>query len=126
MMFEISISIDVSDMEKAVLFYTKALGCSGLHAGESTIKLKAQNVNIFLLKNESGTYPLIKGTSSRNYERHWTPVHLDFNVTAIEKITSMVKKYAGIIEGYESGDWGSVKFCADPFGNGFCLCQINN
>jgi len=126
MMFEISISIDVSDMEKAVLFYTKALDCTELRVGESTTKLKAQNANIFLLKNESGTNPLIKETSSRNYERHWTPVHLDFNVTEIEKTASLVKKYGGVIEGVESGDWGTVEFCADPFGNGFCLCQIND
>jgi len=126
MMIEVSISIDVSDMEKAVLFYTKALGCTELRAGESTTKLDADNVNIFLLKNEAGTNPLINGTSSRNYERHWTPVHLDFNVTEIEKIVSQVKEYGGVIEGSESGDWGAVEFCADPFGNGFCLCQMNN
>ena len=125
-MIEVSISIDVSDMEKAVLFYTKALGCTELRAGESTTKLKADNVNIFLLKNDSGTNPLINGTSSRNYGRHWTPVHLDFNVTEIEKIASRVKEYGGVIEGSESGDRGAVEFCADPFGNGFCLCQMNN
>ncbi|WP_126452473.1 VOC family protein [Sulfuriflexus mobilis] len=125
-MTEISISIDVSDMEKAVLFYTKALGCTELRAGEDTTKLKAENVRIYLLKKESGSNPLINGTSSRNYERHWTPVHLDFNVVEIEKIASLVKEYGGIIEGSESGDWGAVEFCADPFGNGFCLCQIKN
>lgn len=125
-MTEISISIDVSDMGKAVLFYTKALGCTELRAGEDTTKLKAENVSIFLLQKESGSNPLINGTSSRNYERHWTPVHLDFNVTEIEKIASLVKEYGGVIEGAESGDWGTVEFCADPFGNGFCLCQIKN
>ncbi len=125
-MAEISISIDVSDMEKAVLFYTKALGCTELRAGEDTTKSKSDNVNIFLLKKEPESNPLITGTSSRNYERHWTPVHLDFNVSEIKKITSLVKEYGGVNEGSESGSWGAVEFCADPFGNGFCLCQINN
>jgi len=51
-MAEISISIDVSDMEKAVLFYTKALGCTEVRAGEDTTKLSADNASIFLLKKE--------------------------------------------------------------------------
>jgi len=125
-MAEVSISIDVSDMEKAILFYTKALGCSELRIGEDTTKLSADNVSIFLLKKESKSNPLITGTASRNYERHWTPVHLDFNVSEIEKTVSLVKEFGGINEGSESGDWGAVEFCSDPFGNGFCLCQINN
>jgi len=125
-MAKISISIDVSDMTKAILFYTKALGCSELRAGEDTTKLSADNINIFLLKKESKSNPLIAGTASRNYERHWTPVHLDFNVTEIEKVASLVNEFGGSTEGSESGDWGEVKYCADPFGNGFCLCQINN
>ncbi len=125
-MTEVSISIDVSDMKKAVLFYTKALGCTEIRAGEDTTKLSANNVNIFLLKKESKSNPLIAGTSSRNYDRHWTPVHLDFNVSEIEKIVALVKELGGSNEGSESGDWGAVEFCADPFGNGFCLCQINS
>ena len=123
-MAEVSVSIDVSDMEKAVLFYTKALGCSEIRVGEGTTKLGADNVNIFLLKKESESNPLITGTSSRNYERHWTPVHLDFYVSEIEKIVSLVKELGGASEGSQSGDWGAVEFCSDPFGNGFCLCKI--
>jgi len=125
-MAEVSVSIDVADMEKAILFYTKALGCIELRVGEDTTKLSADNVSIFLLKKESKSNPFISGISSRNYERHWTPVHLDFNVSKIEEIVSLVKEYGGVNEGSESGDWGAVEFCADPFGNGFCLCQINS
>jgi predicted enzyme related to lactoylglutathione lyase len=37
----------------------------------------------------------------------------------------MVVDLGGIKEGEKSGEWGSAAFCADPFGNGFCLMQIN-
>ncbi len=58
-MAEISISIDVSDMENAVLFYTKALGCTELRAGEDTTKLSADNVSIFLLKKNQNQIHLL-------------------------------------------------------------------
>ena len=124
-MAEVSICIDVSDMDKAILFYTKALGCVELRAGEDTTKLNTDNVNIFLLKKEANSNPLVVGISTRNYERHWTPVHLDFNVSEIDKVVSLVQEFGGVHEGSESGDWGAVAYCSDPFGNGFCLCQIN-
>jgi len=125
-MAEVSISIDVSDMDKAISFYTKVLACTEARVGSDTTKLSADNVSIFLLKKEPKSNPLVIGTSSRNYERHWTPVHLDFNVSEIDKVVSLVQEFGGVHEGSESGDWGAVAFCADPFGNGFCLCQINN
>ena len=123
-MAEVSISVDVSDMEKAILFYTHALDCTELRAGSDTTKLSSDNVNIFLLKKDPQSNPLIIGTSSRNYDRHWTPVHLDFNVSEIDKVVALIQEFGGVHEGSESGDWGAVAFCADPFGNGFCLCQI--
>ena len=58
------------------------------------------------------------------YERPWTPVHLDFHVddlkAALDKAVS-----AGTIKEqlFEDPDHGSAAFCADPFGNGFCLLE---
>ncbi len=48
----VSVSIDVSDMEKATLFYTKALGCVKLRIGSDTTKLSTDNVNIFFWKRK--------------------------------------------------------------------------
>ncbi len=123
---QVSISIDVLDMDKAILFYTEALGCKEFRSGADTTKLTTDNIDIYLLKRESNSNPLITGAASRNYDRHWTPVHLDFSVSDLDKATNLVTKFGGIEEKSESGDWGSIAYCADPFGNGFCLCQINN
>ena len=118
---KISISIDVSDMKKASLFYSEAIGCKKVREGDEITLLSANNTNIYLLKKEPGSDPFSVGVASRNYDRHWTPVHLDFAVSDIDKALNLVLKYNGSHEGGESGDWGSIAYCADPFGNGFCL-----
>lgn len=123
---QVSISIDVSDMEKASLFYTNALGCKVLRDGAEITKLSADNVEIYLLNKTPGSNPLISQSASRDYSRHWTPVHLDFNITDIEQAVANVREFGGTHEGSESGDWGTIAYCADPFGNGFCLCQIKD
>lgn len=122
-MAKISVSIDVSDMEKGVLFYSKALGCNKERVGADISELSANNATIYLLNKASGSNPLLSGTASRNYDRHWTPVHLDFSVPDIEQAVSLVLEFGGTKEGSESGGWGSIAFCADPFGHGFCLVK---
>ncbi len=125
-MSKISVCIDVSEMEKAIQFYTKALGCKLVQKKAQYTELLADGLTIYLGENEAGTNPLINGKASRNYERHWTPVHLDVHVSDIDSCVSKVIELGGIKEGDKSGDWGSVVFCADPFGNGFCVMQYNS
>ena len=120
---QVSISIDVSDMEQAVSFYTKALGCKQLRGASDITKLDADNTSIFLLNKPLNSNPLIVGTASRNYDRHWTPVHLDFGVSDVDHAISLVQEFGGAHEGSDTGDWGSIAYCADPFGNGFCLVK---
>lgn len=122
---KISVSIDVSDMETAVQFYSKALECNIVREGDEISELSADNSGIYLLKREPGTNPVPNNNAIRNYERHWTPVHLDIVVPDINKALPLVTQYGGTKEGSESGDWGSIAYCADPFGNGFCLIQYN-
>ena len=125
-MTKISVCIDVSEMEKAIQFYTKALDCKLVEKKEQYTELLADGLTIYLAENAAGTNPLMNGKVTRNYDRHWTPVHLDVHVSDLEKHVSMVEQLGGIKEGEQSGDWGSIAFCADPFGNGFCLMQYNS
>ena len=125
-MAKISVCIDVSEMEKAIQFYTNALGCDLVEKKEQYTELSANGLTVYLAENAAGTNPLVNGKAVRNYERHWTPIHLDFHVSDLNKSVSMVMKLGGVKEGEKSGDWGSVAFCADPFGNGFCLMQYNS
>lgn len=122
-MSRISVCIDVSNIEIAIKFYTQALGCELVKEGEEYTELSFDGLKMYLAKRDSGSNPLIVGESSRNFERHWTPVHLDFHVSNIESCVDKINELGGKKEGESSGDWGSVAFCADPFGNGFCVMQ---
>ena len=76
------VCIDVDDLDRADAFYTRALGLSaGRRQGDEWIELTGAPAPIDLLAKPPGTAALPSGTRAlRDYERHWTPVHLDFVV----------------------------------------------
>ena len=121
---EVGISIDVPDMERAVSFYTGALGFETTRSGEDTTVLSTGSMPIYLLKRQEGTNPLLAGTAARAYHRHWTPVHLDVTVDDLAAAVARVKEAGGTCEGEEAADWGGIAYCADPFGHGFCLIRV--
>ena len=86
----------------------------------------ARNVNfsICLLEKHTGTQPCINTQELRHYERHWTPVHIDFYVDDLELALANALKAGALKEQYfENPEHGSVAMCSDPFGNGFCLIE---
>jgi len=119
---KISVSIDVSDLKKAETFYIEALGCKKIRdQGANMVVLSVENSDLYLQEKKSGTKPLRAGDVVRDYERHWTPVHLDFICDNVDERVSKILATGGRHEGGDSGDWGSIAYCADPFGNGFCV-----
>jgi len=119
---KISVSIDVSNLKQAEIFYIEALGCKKLRdQGADMVVLATDNCDIYLQEKEAGTKPLVSSAVVRDYERHWTPVHLDFLTENIDEVVKKIVQLGGLHEGGESGDWGSIAHCADPFGNGFCV-----
>ena len=121
-MIKISVSIDVSNLKEAEAFYVEALGCKKIRdQGSNMAVLSTENCNIYLQEKEAGTKPLASSEIVRDYKRHWTPVHLDFLTENIDAVVEKILRLGGLHEGGESGDWGSIAYCADPFGNGFCV-----
>jgi len=121
-MLKISVSIDVSNLKPAETFYVEALGCKKLRdQGSNMVVLATENCDIYLQEKEEGTNPLLSNDVVRNYQRHWTPVHLDFLTANVDEAVKKILELGGAHEGGESGDWGSIAYCADPFGNGFCV-----
>jgi len=121
-MVKISVSIDVSDLKKAETFYVEALGCKKVREqGPDMIVLSVENSDIYLQKKDAGTKPIKSDDVLRDYGRHWTPIHLDFLCENVDELVSKILTLGGLHEGGESGDWGSIAYCADPFGNGFCI-----
>ena len=121
-MMKISVSIDVSNLKQAESFYIEALGCKKLRdQGSDMAVLSTDNCDIYLQEKEAGTKPLVSSEVVRDYQRHWTPIHLDFLTENVDVVVERVLRLGGLHEGGESGDWGSIAYCADPFGNGFCV-----
>ncbi len=83
--------------------------------------LRSGNVDLYLLKKAAGSKPLAASDVVRSYERHWTPVHLDLLCKDVDELVRNIVEHGGTHEGGEKGDWGAIAYCADPFGNGFCI-----
>ena len=124
-MISIEICIDVPDMLQGIRFYADAFGFSKVSVPYPGVAfLQAGAAKITLLEKPEGSKPSPNTSDVRQYDRHWTPVHLDFHVdnmkAALEKAVA-----AGAIKEqfFENPEHGSAAFCADPFGNGFCLLE---
>jgi predicted enzyme related to lactoylglutathione lyase len=124
-MVEIEICIDVPEMAQAVRFYGDAFGFSKISEPYPGVAiLKAGEAAITLLEKREGSKPSPHTEDIRRYRRHWTPVHLDFHVDDLKAALDRVVKAGAVKEQvYESAEHSSIAFCADPFGNGFCLLE---
>lgn len=124
-MITIEICIDVPDMARGIRFYADAFGFSKIsepYPGVSV--LKAGTATITMLEKSEGSKPSPNTKDVRRYDRHWTPVHLDFHVDDLTAaLDKAVSAGATKEEFFENPEHGSIAFCADPFGNGFCLLE---
>ena len=124
-MTSVSVSVDVPDLAEAVQFYARAFGLSkSSEPVPGVAVLRAQGIEICLLEKRAGSQASTRTTETRHYERHWTPVHLDIHVDDLE--TALAKAVAAGAtqeQFFENPEHGSVAFCSDPFGHGFCLIE---
>ena len=125
---QIVVNVDVDDLERAIEFYTTALGLRlGRRLFEGSVaEMLGATSTIHLLSKPSGSTAVPGATLSRAYERHWTPVHLDF---AVDDIFATVERAVGFgakLEGeIEFHPWGRLAAMSDPFGHGFCVLQFS-
>ena len=124
-MITVSISIDVPDVAKGVAFYTDAFGFAKIaEPYPGVVVLKVGETTITLLEKCEHSKPSPNTQDARHYERHWTPVHLDFHVDDFTAALDKALKAGAVKEQFfENPKHGSAAFCADPFGNGFCLLE---
>jgi catechol 2,3-dioxygenase-like lactoylglutathione lyase family enzyme len=119
------VNIDVDDLEKATRFYCDGLGLRVGRRFEGWTELVGGAAPIYLLPKKSGTPVSSAAQQTRDYRRHWTPVHLDFVVSDIEKAIARAVTAGATREGDTSDHaYGKLALMADPFGNGFCLLQF--
>ena len=116
-------------LEKAVRFYSGAFGLTqGRRFGASGVEMLGGSSPIYLLVKAPGTVASDAATTQRrSYDRHWTPVHLDFVVEG-EDISDAVQRAiaagATLEKPVSISNWGRLALMADPFGHGFCFVQF--
>ncbi len=121
------VNVDVDDLDKAVAFYTGALGLRpGRRMFEGSVaEMLGGPCTIYLLLKASGSAATANAGLARSYERHWTPVHLDFVVDDIAAAVARAVRAGARLEGQiQSFAWGRLATMSDPFGHGFCAVQF--
>jgi len=120
------INLDVPDLDRGIRFYTSVFGLAvGRRFGAAGVELLGAPVAIYLLQKDSGTPAVPASTQHRSYERHWTPVHLDFVVDDIDAaVDKAISCGAKLEQPVATQKWGRLALMADPFGHGFCLLQF--
>jgi uncharacterized glyoxalase superfamily protein PhnB len=79
---------------------------------------------LYLLAKPAGSRASAGSEARRSYERHWTPVHLDFVVDDIDAAVARAVAAGARREGdVQTRTWGKMALLADPFGHGVCVIQ---
>lgn len=125
MTITVSISIDVPNLAQGVAFYCAAFGFTKKSEPVPGVAvLHGLNIDLIVLEKPAGSQPSPKTDDKRKYERHWTPVHLDFHVddlhASLQRVEALGAKREQV---FENPEQGSAAFCSDPFGHGFCLLE---
>jgi predicted enzyme related to lactoylglutathione lyase len=121
------INIDVDDLDKGVAFYRDAVGLTPVRRlGDFAVELAGAPVPVFVLQKSPSAPPFPGAPAPRDYRRHWTPVHVDFLVDELDGAFARAAQAGAAVESpIQSYPWGRMALLADPFGNGFCLIQLD-
>src|SRR2546423_107235 len=82
---KMTVSIDVPTIEQGLKFFGDAFGfveTARPHPGYAVITCGESTIG--LLAKRAGSSPAKGSDDVRKYERHWTPVHVDFRVKDFE------------------------------------------
>ncbi|HEX2463744.1 MAG TPA: VOC family protein [Thermoanaerobaculia bacterium] len=124
-MISVSISVDVPNLTEAIRFYASAFGFTkSSEPVPGVVVLRAGDAEICLLEKRAGSLASTATQETRHYERHWTPVHMDVHVDDFEAALARALEAGAKQEQiFRNPDRGTVAFCSDPFGHGFCLLE---
>jgi catechol 2,3-dioxygenase-like lactoylglutathione lyase family enzyme len=119
----LSVTIDVPKIDEGLQFYRDALGLVEVARPiASYVILDCGGSQVGLIEKAAGTVPAKGSGDVRRYERHWTPVHIDFHVDDFEAtLAKALSAGARCEQKFEGGRRPATAFCSDPFGNGFCI-----
>lgn len=122
---QLLVNVDVGDLARGIDFYTRAFDLRvGRRLGPAAVELLGGSSALYLLAQPSGSRATPAG-GTRDYGRHWTPVHLDLVVDDVATARARAVAAGAVAEGaIEDAAYGRLARIADPFGNGLCLLQF--
>jgi predicted enzyme related to lactoylglutathione lyase len=125
-MIQLRVCVDVDDLERAIAFYQGALGLTlGRRLGPHWAEMLGATSPIDLLAQPAGSRPTPEAPAVRDYDRHWTPVHLDVMVEDLEQAVDRARSAGATVErDIQDRAWGRIALLADPFGHGLCLLEL--
>src|SRR4026207_639168 len=120
---DLLVNLDVDDLDKAIHFYSSAFALKvGRRFGAVAVEMLGSTAPIYLLVKSPRTPASDTTQQLRNYQRHWTPVHLDFVVDEIEAaVERAVSAGAFLEQPIATHKWGKLALMAGPFGHGVCF-----
>jgi lactoylglutathione lyase len=120
------ITIDVDDLDRAVEFYCGGLGLTLVERSPTWARVELDGQTFWLCAFEAGPHRSI----TRDFQRHWTPVHLDFVVGDLDEAVERALAAGGRLEGEirrnelePLGCRSDIANLSDPAGNGVDLLQ---
>jgi predicted enzyme related to lactoylglutathione lyase len=117
--------VDVEDLDAGIRFYTQGLGLAVRRTlAPGWVELAGAEIPVFLLERKLD-HRDTGAQVTRTYDRHWTPVHLDFLTDDLEAAAARAEA-AGARRDRDLVDapWGRMACMSDPFGHGFDLIEL--
>ena len=116
-MLKVHAYVEVGELERGIAFYCDAFGLTLKRRLRPTwVELGGASVPLFLIGGKK---------APRSYERHWTPVHLDFIVPDLDAaVARAVRCGATLDREIQAREYGRMANMADPFGNGLDLIEF--
>jgi predicted enzyme related to lactoylglutathione lyase len=119
------VNVDVSDLAAGETFYREGLGLDAGRRFQGIVEMLGGPTALYLLEKPAGSKASASNAMTRDYARHWTPVHLDFVTEDLDAAVARAVAAGAVLEKPARDDvWGRIALLADPFGNGFCLIQF--
>ncbi len=121
----LEITIDVDDLDRAVEFYCRGLGLELVERNPDWARAELDGQTFWIYRFAAGP----EGTITRDYRRHWTPVHLDFIVNDLDEVLHRALAAGGRLDREvrrnEPEPLGrcDVANLSDPAGNGVDLVE---
>jgi catechol 2,3-dioxygenase-like lactoylglutathione lyase family enzyme len=122
---KLEITIDVDDLDRAVEFYCRGIGLDLVERNADWARVELDGQTLWIHRFAAGP----QGTVTRDYRRHWTPVHLDFIVSDLDGMLERALAAGGRLDReVRRNEREPVGRCdvanlSDPAGNGVDLVE---